>query len=275
MPELPEVETIARDLNDTVRGATVATVRVFRPDVLREITPRSLAARCRGVVLERFWRRAKYVVADLSSGDRLVVSPRFTGALLIEPGLWNAGAGDYTTIAFALADGRTMRYRDVRRLGTVTLMKPARFKAWEATLGPEPLDAAYTDRAFTVAMRGSGRAIKTTLMDQRKVAGVGNIYANEALWRARIRPTRRGAMLTHAECRRLFKEVRAVLTTAVEQRGTSFRDYQDPFGGRGGFLELAKVYGRAGKPCVRCKTPLRSSHALENRITVWCSSCQR
>ena len=275
MPELPEVETIARDLDGAVRGATVASVRVFRPNVLRESRSPSFASRIAGASIGRVWRRAKYVVCDLSSADRLVVSPRFTGSMLIEPAAWTTGRGDYTCIVFALTDGRTMRWRDVRRLGTVTIMNPARFAAWEAALGPEPLDAAYTAAAFTAAMRGSRRAIKTVLMDQKRVAGVGNIYANEALWRARIRPSRRGASLTRAEGARLFKEVRAVLGIAVAQRGTSFRDYQDPFGGRGGFLGLAKVYGRAGEPCLRCKTILRSTHRLENRITVWCTECQR
>ncbi len=229
----------------------------------------------RGASLDRFWRRGKYVIADLSSGDRMVVSPRFTGGLLIEPERWAAGRGDYTCIAFPLADGRTMRYRDVRRLGTVTLMNPAGFAAWEATLGPEPLDPTYTAQAFAHAMRSSSRAIKTVLMDQRKLAGVGNIYANEALWRARIRPSRRGATITRTECSRLFREVRDVLAVAVEQRGTSFRDYRDPYGGRGGFLGLAKVYAREGEPCLRCRTTLRATHAIENRITVWCPKCQR
>jgi formamidopyrimidine-DNA glycosylase len=112
-------------------------------------------------------------------------------------------------------------------------------------------------------------------MDQRRIAGIGNIYANEACWRAFVRPTRRGSSLTRAQASLLHREAVAVLRSAVEQRGTSFRDYQDPYGGRGGFLGLAKVYGRDGEPCVRCGTTLRSSHALENRITVWCTKCQK
>jgi formamidopyrimidine-DNA glycosylase len=111
-------------------------------------------------------------------------------------------------------------------------------------------------------------------MDQRRIAGIGNIYANEALWRAGIRPSRRGATITRAEAALLLAEARDVLRLAVEQRGTSFRDYQDPSGGRGGFLGLAKVYARAGQPCVRCGSTLRSSHAIEGRVTVWCTQCQ-
>lgn len=275
MPELPEVETIARDLQDAVRDATVDAVRVHRPDVLRECTAAGLARRLPGATFTRFWRRAKYVVADLSTGDRLVVSPRFTGSLLVEARPVRAARADYTCVEFALRDGRALRFRDVRRLGTVALMAPPRFAHWSDAIGPEPLDPSLTPERFSGIVRSSTRAIKTILMDQRRLAGIGNIYANEALWRARIRPSRRGASLTRADAALLFGEARAVLAAAVEQRGTSFRDYRDPYGGRGGFLGLAKVYGRHGEPCLRCGTTLSSTHRLEGRITVWCRECQR
>jgi formamidopyrimidine-DNA glycosylase len=275
VPELPEVETIARDLQDTVRGATVITAHVHRPNVLRDVTAKSLAARIAGATFERFWRRAKYAVGDLSTGDRMVVSPRFTGALLVEPAPFARSAADYTCVQFPLEDGRTLRFRDVRRLGTVELMTPKRFAQFTAAIGPEPLEAEFTTERFTEIVRSSSRAIKTILMDQRRMAGIGNIYANEALWRAFIRPSRRGCSLTHAQAALLHKESVDVLRSAVTQRGTSFRDYRDPYGRRGGFLGLAKVYSREGEPCVRCGTILRSSHALEGRITVWCTTCQK
>lgn len=275
MPELPEVETIARDLESTVRSATVSAAHVHRADVLRGRTAKGFASRIAGATFDRFWRRAKYVVADLSTGDRLVVSPRFTGALLVEPGPFRKSDDDYTCIQFPLRDGRTLRFRDVRRLGTVELMAPGRFEAFTAAIGPEPLEVSFTAERFTEIVRSSRRAIKTILMDQRRIAGIGNIYANEACWRAFIRPTRRGSSLTRGQAAVLHRESVDVLRSAVEQRGTSFRDYQDPYGGRGGFLGLAKVYGRDGEPCVRCGTSLRSSHALENRITVWCTRCQK
>ena len=275
MPELPEVETIARDLQETVRGATVIAAYVHRPNVLRGQGARAFARRIAGATFDTFWRRAKYVIADLSTGDRMVVSPRFTGALLVEAGAFRRSAADYTCIQFPLADGRVLRFRDVRRLGTVELMEPKRFEAFSAGIGPEPLEASFTADRFAAIVRSSTRAIKTILMDQRRIAGIGNIYANEACWRAFVRPTRRGSSLTHAQAALLHQESVAVLRSAVEQRGTSFRDYQDPYGGRGGFLGLAKVYGRDGEPCVRCGTTLRASHALENRITVWCTKCQK
>ncbi|HKS06323.1 MAG TPA: bifunctional DNA-formamidopyrimidine glycosylase/DNA-(apurinic or apyrimidinic site) lyase [Gemmatimonadaceae bacterium] len=275
MPELPEVETIARDLDGLVRGATIESVHVHKRDVLREASAPAFARRLAGVTINKFWRRAKYAIGDLSTGDRFVVSPKFTGALLVEPGPFKRSANDYTAIQFPLTDGRVLRYRDVRRLGTVALMSPARFAEWIAEIGPEPLDPALTPERFANVVRSSNRAIKTILMDQHRIAGIGNIYANEALWRARIRPSRRGAKVTRAEAAVLLREAQDVLRSAVEQRGTSFRDYQDPQGGRGGFLGLAKVYSREGEPCVRCGTTLKSTHALEGRITVWCSRCQK
>lgn len=275
MPELPEVETIARDLHDAVAGATITGLSVFRADCLRACTAKSLAARTAGARIERAWRRAKHVVIDLSNGERVTVSPRFTGSLLIEPKWWKNGRKDYTVLVFRLADGRDLRYRDVRRLGTVTLHSPTDFEAWESAIGPEPLEKSFTAARFHEAISGTIRAIKTVLMDQKRIAGIGNIYANEALWRSRIRPHRSAAKITKAEAKLLHRESVAVLRAAVEQRGTSFRDYRDPYGGRGGFLGLAKVYSREGEPCLRCGTILRHTHEFEGRISVWCPACQK
>lgn len=292
MPELPETETIARDLDGAVTGAVVARTTVLRADVLRATTAPSLERRMAGARIARVWRRAKSVILDLDDGLRLVVTPRFTGALLLEGGPPAAAgspggavhpvslppsraAGDYSCLAFDLADGRRLRYRDVRRLGTVALMTPTRFVAWDAALGPEPLDEALTAERFSGIVRASSRAVKTILMEQRRLAGIGNIYANEALWRAGIRPARRGHAVTRAECARLLGSVRAVLTESIALRGTSFRDYRDAFGARGGFADKLAVYGRAGAPCPRCGALLRTHHALAGRATVWCATCQR
>ena len=290
MPELPETETIARDLDGALRGAVVRLVEVVRSDVLRgdaRTRPRrpaatladDVVARLTGAKVHGISRRAKSVVLAFGSvcvgGQvdglcRLVVTPRFTGALLID------GTPDdaYTCLRLGLADGRTLRYHDVRRLGTLALLGPLAFEAWERALGPEPLDPALTAERFSGIIRGSTRAVKSILMDQKRLAGVGNIYANEALWRARIRPARRGARVTRAQCTLLFDELRAVLTESIALRGTTFRDYRDAFGGRGGFAAKLQAYGRSGEPCLRCGTVLNASHALEGRQTVWCPACQ-
>ena len=144
MPELPETETIARDLNRLVRGAVIESVAVPRMDVLRGISARTLASRLPESTIDRCWRRAKLVVVDLSTGDRLVVQPRFTGALLVGDRADATGDADYTAVELRLRDGRSLRYRDVRRLGTVSLMNPARFAAYSGALGIEPLDLAFT-----------------------------------------------------------------------------------------------------------------------------------
>ena len=277
MPELPETETIARDLDGAASGATIVAAELFRPDVLRGVGAAEFTRRTGGATFEHFWRRAKSIIADLSSGDRLVVTPRFTGALLIESGsaLPVSHDTDYTALRFTLNDGRSLRYRDVRRLGTVALMAPGTFESWEGRLGPEPLDPGLTDERFSVLVRASGRAIKTILMDQRRMAGVGNIYANEALWQAGIRPTRRGRNVTRAESIRLLSVLRDILTESIALRGTSFRDYRDAFGGRGGYVARLQVYGREGEPCFRCGAVLSAHHKLEGRITVFCTACQK
>jgi formamidopyrimidine-DNA glycosylase len=274
VPELPEAETIARDLRGAVRGATVVAVLVHRADVLRECDATNFVARVTGTRLEEFGRRAKCIVATLSSGDRLVVTPRFTGALLVEGGSMRVDDADYTAIQLRLGDGRTVRYRDVRRLGTVALMSGPRFLEWSAAIGPEPLDRGLTAGRFSALVRASKRAIKTILMDQRRLAGIGNIYANEALWRAGIRPTRPGSRVKPTEAAQLLDSLRAVLRESIELRGTSFRDYRDAFGGRGGFVERLEVYGRGGEPCSRCGTMLKAHHKLDGRATVYCPRCQ-
>jgi formamidopyrimidine-DNA glycosylase len=266
VPELPETETIARDLDGALRGAVVRSVLVLRSDVLRGDALGGLP----GATVHGVSRRAKSVVIDLGGVGRLVVTPRFTGALLID------GTPDeaYTCLRLDLADGRTLRYHDVRRLGTLALLGPSAFDAWEKALGPEPLDPALTAERFSGIIRGSSRAVKSILMDQKRLAGVGNIYANEALWRARIRPARRGARVTHAQCATLFDELRAVLEESIALRGTTFRDYRDAYGGRGGFAAKLQAYGRAGEPCLRCGAALSATHAIEGRQTVWCRACQ-
>jgi formamidopyrimidine-DNA glycosylase len=275
VPELPETETIARDLDEEVAGASIVAVRVTKSDVLRETTPSELASRVVGTTIQRCWRRAKLVVIDLSSGDCLVVQPRFTGALLIDAGELPDRERQYSTVEFILDDGRSLHYRDIRRLGTLALMAPARFAEYIEPLGIEPLDPAFTGDHLSVLLRGSSQAIKKVLMDQRALAGVGNIYANEALWRAGIDPSRTASSITDAEAAELRDEIVDVLTESIALRGTSFRDYRDARGERGGFVERLAVYGHAGDPCPRCARRLIGTHAIDGRMTVLCAHCQR
>jgi formamidopyrimidine-DNA glycosylase len=271
VPELPETETIARDLDRAVAGAVITQVTVLRDDVLRGANRAQFARTLRGDVIDRVFRRAKSVVLSLRSGAYVIVTPRFTGALLI-----GAPTPDpYDAVHLPLADGRLLRYRDVRRLGTVALTDPAGFAAWSAALGPEPLDPALTASDFVRIVQASRRAVKTILMDQRRLAGIGNIYATEALWHARIHPARAGNAVSAVALRRLFAALRTMLPAAIAARGTTFRDFQDAYGGRGAYAAQLQAYGRAGEPCPRCATTLATDHELDGRRSVHCPRCQR
>jgi formamidopyrimidine-DNA glycosylase len=275
VPELPETETIARDLDRAVTGAIIANAKVHRADVLRDITAAALSRRVAGARIERTHRRAKAVVVLLDTSDRLVVQPRFTGALLVNDGTLPAEATTHIAVSFALRDGRTLAYRDIRRLGTLALMSQARFAKFDAALGPEPLDPAFTPQHLSGILRDSRQAVKKLLMDQRRVAGVGNIYANEALWRARIDPSRAARTISEAEAVSLHAGLTGVLREAIDARGTSFRDYRDASGARGGFSELLAAYGRGGLPCPRCGATLVDTSAIDGRTTVFCAWCQQ
>lgn len=275
MPELPETETIARDLEREIKGARIVGVTVAHADVLRETSSAKLRRSLTGATIVRCWRRAKLVVLDLSISDRLVVQPRFTGALLIDTGSLPDRERVYATLTFRLADGRDLHYRDIRRLGTVTLMSPARWAQYEATLGVEPLDPGFTVTHLSGALRGSSQAVKKLLMDQRRIAGLGNIYANEALWRAGIDPSRAGRSIRGDEITRLHVSIVDVLRESIDARGTSFRDYRDASGERGSFAERLDAYGRGGEPCHRCGGRLVATDAIDGRATVLCPRCQR
>lgn len=273
MPELPETETIARDLDRELRGRRILDVAVRRADVLREVTAGQFRSRLRGADILRVWRRAKLVVLDLANGDRLVVQPRFTGALLLSP--LPPREAPYSTLDLSLDDGRELHYRDIRRLGTVSLMRAERFAAYTSALGAEPLDPAFTPAHLSGILRGSTQAVKKVLMDQRRLAGVGNIYANEACWRAGLDPSRAGARITADEVAALHEGVVSVLRESIAARGTSFRDFIDPSGSAGGFVTSLAVYGRGGEPCLRCGARLVETHAVDGRSTVLCARCQR
>jgi formamidopyrimidine-DNA glycosylase len=275
MPELPETETIARDLDRAISGTTLTALTVSKPDVLRHVSARELAKRLIGARVLRSWRRAKMIVIDLDNGDHLVVQPRFTGALLIDDGHLPEAERRFSTLALTLDDGRILHYRDIRRLGTVALKGEAEWAKYSASLGIEPLDPAFTASHLSVVLRGSRQAIKKVLMDQRRLAGIGNIYANEALWRARIDPSRAARRVSADGVPALRDAIVSVLDESITARGTSFRDYRDASGARGSFAEQLAVYGRGGLPCSRCGTRLVDTSAIDGRTTVFCPRCQR
>jgi formamidopyrimidine-DNA glycosylase len=251
--------------------------------VLRDADAAAFGTALTGQPVRRVWRRAKLIVLDIDARPelaaldpawRIVVQPRFTGGLVVDDGSLSEAERAYVCVTFALSDGRALHYRDVRRLGTVALMNARRFAEYSGALGPEPLDHTLDDAAFSGCVRDSQQAIKIVLMDQKRLAGVGNIYANEALWRAGIDPSRGASTLSTTERSRLRVELQSVLRASIAARGTSFRDYRDARGERGAFVEQLAAYGRAGEPCLRCGRRLVGTHAVDGRSTVFCAGCQ-
>ena len=293
MPELPEVETIARELHARLVGRTIAEIEVIRSDVLRGADAEHLVAACQGRTVASVWRRAKTAIISMSGGWHLLVTPRFTGAILVldageslaEDSDAVGGSTDnapedapfdsYATIVWRLADGGRFWYRDVRRLGTVTLSDDQALAAYDASIGAEPLDPSFDAGRLSGLLRGSRSAIKKVLMDQRVVAGIGNIYANEGLWRAGIDPSREARSVSADEGARLHEALTSILAASIQARGTTFRDYRDPSNRQGGYAAQLLVYGRGGTPCARCGTTLTETHAIDGRSTVFCHRCQR
>lgn len=274
MPELPEVETIVRDVRPALLGRTLAEVRLSHDDVLRGVTRRGLLAGLRGRRVEEVTRRAKHAVIRLDSGKRLVVQPGMTGSLVVHRRPLAPEDAQYAVLRARLDNRRELVYDDVRRLGTLLLLDPAGWGRYDAAIGPEPLADDFTPDRLAEVLRSSRQYIKKTLMDQRRLAGVGNIYAQEALFAARVDPSRPSNRLTEAEVTLLHHELRRILDAAIASNGTTIRDYRTGTGDSGSFQLELQVYGREGEPCRRCGTTLTGTHTLDGRITVFCHRCQ-
>jgi formamidopyrimidine-DNA glycosylase len=272
VPELPETETLARDLNAGLVGRVIASIEIQHADVLRGVSARTLSRTLTGREFKRIWRRAKAVVLDLDGNHHVVVVPRFTGGLLLRGD--DVPDDRYDAVRFRLRDGSTLAYRDVRRLGTLTLFTVKEFSTFDRRLGKEPLDPAFTPSELSALLKSSRQPVKKVLMDQRRIAGVGNIYANESLWAAGIDPSRAARTLDPAEVDKLHGALVDILLRAIEARGTTFRDYRDASGNRGEFVRQLAAYGRGGEPCARCGTRLTMTHAIDGRATVFCHRCQ-
>jgi formamidopyrimidine-DNA glycosylase len=270
VPELPEVETIAADVRPHLQGATIRRARLLRTDVLRGIRRPALERGLTGRRCTSVGRRAKHLVFELDDGARLVIQPRMTGAMLVD----HDTDDPYDVLRLDLDTGLTARFRDVRRLGVIYLLRGAAWQRYDAAIGPEPLDPGFTAARLATALRGSRAAIKKAIMDQKRLAGVGNIYASEACWIARVDPSRPAHRLGPEDVARLRDAIVEVLGRAVTNRGTTVRDYRTGTGEPGEFQELLAVYGRAGEPCRRCGTRIAMTHALDARATYFCHRCQ-
>jgi formamidopyrimidine-DNA glycosylase len=272
MPELPEVETIVRDIRPALVGRTIRRVSLSHDDVLRGVTRRRLIRRLTGATIRGVSRRAKHAVLELDSG-RLVIQPGMTGSLAVHRRALSPDQARYAVLQAELDRG-VLVYRDVRRLGTILLLDDKEWQRYDAAIGPEPLDDDFSSERLGAALHRSRQAVKKVIMDQRHLAGVGNIYANEALFAAGIDPSKPASRLTPDNHRRLHAEIRRILAAAIRSNGTTFRDYRTGTGEPGNFQLELLVYGREGEACRTCGTRLTGTHSIDARITVFCHRCQ-
>jgi formamidopyrimidine-DNA glycosylase len=270
MPELPEVETIAADVRPHLQGATIRRARILKPDVLRRIRRPAFERGVSGRRVVTVGRRAKHLVLTLDDDARVVIQPRMTGAMLVDD-----APDPYTVLRLELASGKVVRFRDVRRLGAIFLLLPAAWRRYDAAIGPEPLEPAFTAERLAAALEGTRAAVKKAIMDQKRLAGVGNIYASEACWIAGVDPSRPAHRLTPVEVARLRDAIVDVLARSIRNRGTTVRDYRTGTGEPGDFQGRLAVYDRAGEPCLRCGTRIALTHTLDGRSTYFCYRCQR
>ncbi len=272
MPELPEVETVRRGLAPFLAGRRIDRVEV-REHRLRWPVPADLAARLHGRTVRGLERRGKYLIATLDSGDRLLLHLGMSGRIQVVDAGTPLRKHDH--IDLHLDSGRIVRFHDPRRFGALLLWPAAEARhALLADLGPEPFAAPFDGAYLFACSRGRRTAVKSFVMDSRTVVGAGNIYASAALFHAGFRPTRAAGRLTRADCERLAGAIRAVLAAAVEQGGTTLRDFAGAQGESGYFQQVLSVYGRDGAPCRRCATPIRRV-VVGQRSSFYCPRCQR
>jgi formamidopyrimidine-DNA glycosylase len=267
LPELPEVETVRASLAPLLTGRTFERVEIRDGRLTRPFDPELVAAELRGERVAAVERRGKYLLLRFDTGRTLVVHLRMTGS-------FRGDETPHTRAVITLDDATRIVYRDVRRFGTWLLLEPGELDAYlDARLGAEPLGRGFGPRALAAALEGRRAPIKAALLDQRTVAGLGNIYVDEALWRARIHPLKPARELDADEVRDLQRAIRAALRMGIARQGATLRDYAQPDGRRGGMQHEFKVYGRGGEPCDRCGTPIEKTR-VGGRGTWYCPTCQ-
>ena len=273
MPELPEVETVRRQLEPVLVGRRFDRVEINDPRLVRPFEPVAVAAELEGERVAEVDRRGKYLIFRFESGRVLLVHLRMTGSFRHR----RNGVGEddpHRRAVVRLDDGSDVAYRDVRRFGTWLLVEPEELEPYLAErLGEEPLLIEFTPARLARRLAGRRAPIKAALLDQRTLAGLGKIYVDEALWRARIHPKRPARDLDANDVRRLHGAIRRVLQTAIERRGSTLRDYSTPRGRRGSMQREFKVYGRMNEACERCGTPIEKTRA-GGRGTWYCPHCQ-
>ncbi|HEY9776474.1 MAG TPA: bifunctional DNA-formamidopyrimidine glycosylase/DNA-(apurinic or apyrimidinic site) lyase [Planktothrix sp.] len=274
MPELPEVETVCRGLQKLIIGDTICDAKVLRSDSIGYPDPAKFASKIRGHKIERVYRRGKYILIDLDRAAGMAVHLRMSGRLMVVDK--KAPPERFLRVRMSLASGRDLRFEDMRVFGRIWYVPPG--KTFEqiipslAELGAEPLEK-LTGKSLGEVLRGKKQPIKSALMDQRVLAGIGNIYADEALFGSRIHPLRQAGDLRDHELDELAKVIRSVLESAIERRGTTLRDYVDADGVNGNYQHSAWVYGREGEPCRVCGLQIERTK-IGGRSSHFCVECQ-
>jgi len=271
VPELPEVETVRAQLEPVLTGRRFERVEIHDPRLVRPYEPAEVAAELEGERVVAVERRGKYLIVRFESDRVLLIHLRMTGSLRHGSGLEE---DLHRRAVVRLDDGSDVAYRDVRRFGTWLVLEPGELAPYLATrVGEEPLDALFTAARLGERLAKRRAPIKAALLDQRTLAGLGNIYVDEALWRARINPLRPAESIDRAELRRLHRAIRTTLEAGIARQGSTLRDYALPDGGSGSMQDEFKVYGRGGEPCDRCGTPIAKTR-LGGRGTWFCPRCQ-
>lgn len=271
MPELPEVEYVARQLRAALVGHRIVQARVLWAGVVAGADAATFEAQVVGHIVRDVGRRAKYLLMFLDSGDVLTVHRRMSGNLVL------TAAGNtfpYTRATFELDDGRQLLYTDPRKFGRLSLLTPDQLRRVFHALGPEPLELAFTPQVLASCLAGHRRAVKALLLDQAVVAGLGNIYADEALYRARIHPLRPADSLAANEVARLRAGIQGALRTGIAHGGTTFGRHRDAYNEAGRNLDYVAVYRRTGQPCTRCGTSIERI-TVAQRSTHFCPHCQQ
>ena len=273
MPELPEVETVRTALEPRLLGRRFEAVEILDSRLTRPVEPAEVAAELTGERVAALDRRGKYLVVRFESGLALLIHLRMTGNL-VHSRNGTADAESHVRAVVRLDDGSDVIYRDVRRFGTWLVLREDELEVYVAArLGLEPLGPLFSARGLAERLTGRRAPVKAALLDQRTLAGVGNIYADEALWRARIDPRRPAGELDQREIRALHRGIRRALEAGIARQGATLRNYRTPDGASGRMQHEFKVYGRAGEPCPRCAAPIEKTR-LGGRSTWFCPACQ-
>lgn len=274
MPELPEVETIRQDMIKKVKGKKIAKVEIRNGKNIKIISPQEFERRLEGKIIKDIKRRGKYLILPLDPPDFLIFHLKLTGRLLFSPA--GAKEPDYVRIVFTFTDNTRLFFADIRGFADIYLLTQNEMETVPIikNLGPEPLSPEFTLDKFKQRLKDKKGKIKPLLMNQNVIAGIGNIYSQESLHRAGVHPERNVSKLTDREIEAIYRSLLEVLQEAIKYRGSSVDAYLDLDGKEGKYVPHLRVYGREGKSCLRCGSPIKKKK-IAGRGTYFCSKCQK